>query len=187
MLAFFFLPTRMHERYLYCGLFFLLGSMILQRKLIKPFVLLSITFMLNLFYELPGHKTELKFADALYFINNLLDGKLARTPRVGLAVVGHSPASIERTAHGGDANAAQQGLEAAERGDGVDVIHRLERPGAGGNRLAPGELLARLGSLRGFRPDVASVYLEFPAEAAPEEHACVAAARAIAQALEGLW
>ena len=71
--------------------------------------------------------------------------------------------------------------------ESIRVIHWLERPGAGDERLSPGELVARLGSLRGFRPDVASVYLEFPADAAPDEGDCAAAARSIAEAIDALW
>ncbi|MEZ0373144.1 MAG: glycosyltransferase family 39 protein, partial [Candidatus Sericytochromatia bacterium] len=78
MLAFFLFPTRMHERYLYSGLFLLLGSSLLQRRLSWLFWLLSGSFLLNLFYELPGHKVELKFGDAFYFLNNMLDGRLAQ-------------------------------------------------------------------------------------------------------------
>lgn len=72
MIAFFLLPTRMHERYLYSGLFLLLGSFILQRRLLWPFVLLSGTFMLNLLFELPGHKTELGFPNIFYRWNTFL-------------------------------------------------------------------------------------------------------------------
>lgn len=76
MIAFFLFPTRMHERYLYSGLFLLLGSWQLQKRLFWPFCILSGTFMLNLFYELPGHKKELKFAEIFYYLNDLLDGRL---------------------------------------------------------------------------------------------------------------
>ncbi|MGV3525621.1 MAG: phospholipid carrier-dependent glycosyltransferase [Candidatus Sericytochromatia bacterium] len=79
MIAFFLFPTRMHERYLYSGLFFLLGSAVLQRRLFWLFMLMSGTFLLNLFFELPGHKTELKFGDLFYALNNLLAGKLSST------------------------------------------------------------------------------------------------------------
>lgn len=75
MIAFFMLPTRMHERYLYSGLFLLLGSWMMQKRLKWPFILMSISFMINLLYELPGHKAELKFADAIYFFNDVLDGR----------------------------------------------------------------------------------------------------------------
>jgi len=75
MVAFFLFPTRMHERYLFSGLFLLLGSAILQKRLIWPFWLFSATFMLNLLYELPGDKKDLKFSDLFYNINALLAGK----------------------------------------------------------------------------------------------------------------
>ena len=54
-------------------------------------------------------------------------------------------------------------------------MHWIERPGPDQDRLAPRELLARLGSARGFRPDVASLYLEFPAGAEPDDAECAAA------------
>lgn len=75
MIAFFLFPTRMHERYLFSGLFLLLGSWMMQKRLKWPFIGMSVIFMFNLLYELPGHKTELKFADAIYFINDILDGR----------------------------------------------------------------------------------------------------------------
>lgn len=75
MIAFFLFPTRMHERYLYSGLFLLLGSWQFQHRLKWPFWIMSGTFMLNLFYELPGHKTELKFGQIFYNLNDLLDGR----------------------------------------------------------------------------------------------------------------
>lgn len=76
MIAFFLFPTRMHERYLYSGLFLLLGSMFLQRRLAWAFWLMSASFMANLFYELPGHKVELKFPEIFYWFNKLMDGRL---------------------------------------------------------------------------------------------------------------
>lgn len=75
MIAFFLLPTRMHERYLYSGLFLLLGSMLLQRRLAPYFGLFSLTFMLNLLFELPGDKKDLRFPDAIYNLNAFLTGK----------------------------------------------------------------------------------------------------------------
>jgi len=75
MIAFFLFPTRMHERYLYSGLFFLLGSAFLQKKLLWPFGIYSLTFLLNLFYELPGDKLKLKFPGLFYKWNHLLIGQ----------------------------------------------------------------------------------------------------------------
>lgn len=75
MVAFFLFPTRMHERYLYSGLFFLLGSSVLQRRLLWIFGAFSFTFMLNLLYELPGptgYKKDLKFPGLLYSVNDFL-------------------------------------------------------------------------------------------------------------------
>lgn len=79
MIAFFLFPTRMHERYLYSGLFLLLGSALIQKRLVWPFVLYSVTFLLNLLYELPGHGKEamnkLGFPPLFSNINLFLDGK----------------------------------------------------------------------------------------------------------------
>jgi hypothetical protein len=69
----------------------------------------------------------------------------------------------------------------------IRVVHWLERPGPDQDRLSAGELVARVTSLRGFRPDVASLYLEFPADAAPDEETLVASVRALSMALEALW
>ncbi|PIQ26750.1 hypothetical protein COW36_00655 [bacterium (Candidatus Blackallbacteria) CG17_big_fil_post_rev_8_21_14_2_50_48_46] len=72
MIAFFLLPTRMHERYLFSGLFFLLGSVILNKRLWVSFASMSVIFMLNLLYELPGQKQDLHFPEPLYKLNNFL-------------------------------------------------------------------------------------------------------------------
>jgi hypothetical protein len=77
--------------------------------------------------------------------------------------------------------------ETAGEHEAIRVVHWLERPGPDDDRLDPRELLARLGSLRGFRPDVAALYLEFPADSAPDEQAFLASVRALSEALEGLW
>lgn len=74
----------------------------------------------------------------------------------------------------------------AER-ESIRVIHWLEHPGPDSDPCAWREPLTRLVSLRGFRPDVASIYLEFPADAAPDEGHCVEAVGALSEALEGLW
>lgn len=72
MIAFFLLPTRMHERYLFSGLFFLLGSMLFNRHLLWHFAGMSAIFMLNLLYELPGLKRELHFPELFYMLNEFL-------------------------------------------------------------------------------------------------------------------
>jgi len=77
--------------------------------------------------------------------------------------------------------------EGEDGAEAIRVVHWLERPGADQDRLAPGELVARIRSGRGFRPDVASAYLEFPAAAAPSDDACAAAVEALSRALEDLW
>ena len=78
-----------------------------------------------------------------------------------------------------------------ERADGpreaVRVVHWLERPGPDEDRLAPAELLGRILSGNGFRPDVLSVYFEFPAEDAPDDATAAAAVAALSAALEPLW
>lgn len=78
----------------------------------------------------------------------------------------------------------------AESEAGVEatrVVHWIERPGPDEDRLAWRELLARVVSGRGFRPDVASVYLEFPADLAPGDAAFVQAVSDVSLALEALW
>src|SRR6185503_7591273 len=75
----------------------------------------------------------------------------------------------------------------AEKSESIRVLHWLERPGTDRDRLTWRELGARVVSLRGFRPDVASAYLEFPSDGAPAEAECVEAVSALAAALEGLW
>ncbi len=79
MIAFFLFPTRMHERYLYSGLFLLLGSAMIQKRLMIPFIIYSITFTFNLLYELPGHSKEamnkLGFPPLFANINKFLDGQ----------------------------------------------------------------------------------------------------------------
>jgi len=59
LLAFFFLPTRMHERYLFVGLSFLGLATALNFKLKNFYYLLSGTFLINLLYEFPGDKTNI--------------------------------------------------------------------------------------------------------------------------------
>lgn len=75
MIAFFLFPTRMHERYLYSGLFLLLGSAMLIPRLLAPFLILSVSFQLNLFYELPGYtglKKGLEFPSLFYLLTDTL-------------------------------------------------------------------------------------------------------------------
>lgn len=72
-------------------------------------------------------------------------------------------------------------------GESIRVVHWLERPGADEDQLEWRQLGERLSSLRGFRPDVASVYLEFPADAAPGDAEAEGAVAALSSALESLW
>lgn len=59
LLGFFMFPTRMHERYLFVGLSFLGISAALNSRLKNLYFWLSATFLINLFYEFPGDKTNL--------------------------------------------------------------------------------------------------------------------------------
>ncbi|MSR61558.1 MAG: exosortase-associated EpsI family protein [Planctomycetes bacterium] len=72
-------------------------------------------------------------------------------------------------------------------GETIRVVHWLERPGPDEDQLEWRQLGSRLSSLRGFRPDVASVYLEFPAAAAPSDAEAEQAADELSRALEQLW
>lgn len=69
----------------------------------------------------------------------------------------------------------------------IRVVHWLERPGPDADRLDGRELLARLASGRGFRPDVASIYFEFEAGAGPDDAECAASVAALSRELEALW
>jgi dolichyl-phosphate-mannose--protein O-mannosyl transferase/Gpi18-like mannosyltransferase len=59
LLGFFLLPTRMHERYLFAGLSFLGVSAALNYRLLNLYYIISVTFLINLFYEFPGDKTNI--------------------------------------------------------------------------------------------------------------------------------
>lgn len=79
-------------------------------------------------------------------------------------------------------------VRAGEQGEeSIRVVHWLERPGPDQDRLAPRELVARLSSARGFRPDVVSLYLEFPAGAEPDDAECAAVAAELSRLLESRW
>ncbi len=69
----------------------------------------------------------------------------------------------------------------------IRVVHWLERPGPDEDRLDLRQLCARLASGRGFRPDVASIYLEFEDDFAPGDAEAAAAVAALSRALEELW
>lgn len=69
----------------------------------------------------------------------------------------------------------------------IRVVHWLERPGPDQDRVAAGELATRLLSGNGLRPDVASIYFEFEADAAPDDAASAEAVAALSAALEALW
>lgn len=77
--------------------------------------------------------------------------------------------------------------ENGPRTERIRVVHWIERPGPDQDRLSWRELAERVLSGRGFRPDVAAAYLEFPADAAPSDAECVETVRALSEALETLW
>lgn len=85
------------------------------------------------------------------------------------------------------ARAAPGGGPGESTEESIRVVHWIERPGPDEDRLAASELLARLGSARGFRPDVASLYLEFPAGAGPDDGECVAVVQELSRLLESRW
>jgi hypothetical protein len=81
----------------------------------------------------------------------------------------------------------ERSIEGAPVPEALRVVHWLERPGPDRDALSSRELLARLAAARGFRPDMASIYLEFPAHATPDDPELVAAVAALSAALEALW
>lgn len=72
-------------------------------------------------------------------------------------------------------------------GQAIRVVHWLERPGDDENALGLAPLVARLVDGSGFRPDVCSIYFEFPADAAPDDEAAAAAVTALSKALDARW
>jgi len=72
-------------------------------------------------------------------------------------------------------------------GRAIRVVHWLERPGDDANALGLAPLVARLVDGSGFRPDVCSIYFEFPAEAAPDDATAAAAVAALSQAIDARW
>lgn len=71
--------------------------------------------------------------------------------------------------------------------EAVRVVHWLERPGPDEDRVSLLELGRRLLSGNGLRPDVVSVYFEFPADAAPSDEDAARAVAALSIALEDAW
>jgi hypothetical protein len=74
-----------------------------------------------------------------------------------------------------------------KEGIALRVVHWLERPGDDANELGLAPLVARLADGSGFRPDVCSVYFEFPAEGAPDDVAAAEAVAALSSALDARW
>lgn len=94
---------------------------------------------------------------------------------------------VEREVHALDEAHRPWSRRFEQDGQAIRVVHWLERPGADANSLGPAALVARLVDGSGFRPDVCSVYFEFPAEAAPDDAAAAAAVTALSQALDARW
>lgn len=59
LVAFYLFPTRMHERYLFSGLFFLLTGAALNARMWWPFGLYSFTLAVNLFFIFPAQQIYL--------------------------------------------------------------------------------------------------------------------------------
>ncbi|MFN8576101.1 MAG: phospholipid carrier-dependent glycosyltransferase [Candidatus Sericytochromatia bacterium] len=84
LLGFFMFPTRMHERYLFVGLSFLGISAALNSKLKNVYLWLSATFLINLFYEFPGDKTNLGAPSFMTGLTNFLKTGKMYTENFGL-------------------------------------------------------------------------------------------------------
>ncbi len=83
LLGFFLFPTRMHERYLFVGLSFLAISTALNFNLKNLYYILSATFLINLFFEFPGTKTDLGVPQFITSWNNLLSSGRMYTENFG--------------------------------------------------------------------------------------------------------
>lgn len=73
------------------------------------------------------------------------------------------------------------------KGEEIVVVHWLQRPGLQPGHESASDYLGRMTTLDGLRQDVASVYLEFPAAAAPPEAALLDAAEAVSHSLAQVW
>jgi dolichyl-phosphate-mannose--protein O-mannosyl transferase/Gpi18-like mannosyltransferase len=83
LLGFFLFPTRMHERYLFVGLSFLAISTALNFNLKNLYYMISATFLINLFFEFPGTKTDLGVPQFIINWNNLLSAGHMYTENFG--------------------------------------------------------------------------------------------------------
>lgn len=84
LIGFFMLPTRMHERYLFVGLSFLAISAALNTRLKTLYFWLSATFLINLFYEYPGDKTNVGAPGFMTAFANLLKTGKMYTDNFGI-------------------------------------------------------------------------------------------------------
>ena len=71
--------------------------------------------------------------------------------------------------------------------ESIRVVHWLERPGPDRDALQLTELAERLRCGNGFRPDVISIYFEFPATASPSDEQYAEAIAELSAALERAW
>ena len=72
-------------------------------------------------------------------------------------------------------------------GTALRVLHWTEHPGPESDPIAPATIASRLASPRGFRPDVASIYLEFAEAQALSADELQLAAQALSDGIERLW
>lgn len=69
----------------------------------------------------------------------------------------------------------------------VRVVHWLQTPGTLPGPVSLLDKLGRIGDSDGLRQDIASVYLEFELETAPDKEALVSASQAVIEDLDRLW
>ncbi|MEK7431546.1 MAG: phospholipid carrier-dependent glycosyltransferase [Cyanobacteriota bacterium] len=85
LLAFFLFPTRMHERYLYPGMSFLAISACMNFRIKNIYYIISGIFLLNLFFEFPGDKTNIGAPPFMtYLVNFLKIGNMNSSNTFGL-------------------------------------------------------------------------------------------------------
>ena len=69
----------------------------------------------------------------------------------------------------------------------VRVVHWLQTPGTPPGPVSLLDKLSRITDSQGLRQDIASIYLEFDLETAPDKAALIAASEAVIDDLEILW
>ncbi|MFN8674306.1 MAG: phospholipid carrier-dependent glycosyltransferase [Candidatus Sericytochromatia bacterium] len=72
LISFFIFPTRMHERYLFPGLSFLAISAAMNFRIKNMYYVLSGIFLINLFFEFPGDKSNIGAPPFMTALVNLL-------------------------------------------------------------------------------------------------------------------